>query len=123
MPLVKLGGLGLGHHVADGRAGLWRMVFLHWTFAPTVRLEEPAHVAVPGRGVFALVGPFKFHSISLCGRLDSLPRRTTFRFRNALHLLEARGSVAYVRGIFQQLRERGESTHCGFDFPIRPGTG
>src|ERR1035438_3542145 len=54
-------------------------------------------------GVFALVGPFKFHSISLCGRLDSLPSRTTFGFRNALHLLEARDSVADVRGIFQRL--------------------
>src|SRR5450755_3699974 len=46
------------------------------------------------RGVFALVGLFEFHSISLCGRQDSLPRRTTFGFRNALHLLEARASVA-----------------------------
>jgi hypothetical protein len=55
------------------------------------------------RGMFALVGLFKFHSISLCGRLDSLPRRMTFGFRNALHLLEARDSVAYVRGIFQWL--------------------
>src|SRR5450755_4049974 len=54
------------------------------------------------RGVFTLVGLFEFHSISLCGRLDSLPRRTTFGFRNALHLLEARDSVAYVRGIFQR---------------------
>src|ERR1039458_5608708 len=62
------------------------------------------------RGVFALVGPFKFHSISLCGRLDSLPRRTTFRFRNALHLIETRNSVAYVRGIFQRfLALLGES--------------
>jgi len=34
------------------------------------------------RGVFALVGPFKFHSISLCGRLDSLPvPRHTLRVR------------------------------------------
>jgi hypothetical protein len=62
------------------------------------------------RGVFALVGPFKFHSISLCGRLYPLPGRTTFRFRNALHLLEARGSVADVRGIFQRfLALLGES--------------
>jgi hypothetical protein len=42
------------------------------------------------RGAFALIRPFKSHSISLCGRLDPLPRRTTFGFRNALHLLEAR---------------------------------
>ena len=52
--------------------------------------------------MFALVGPFEVHSVSLCGRLDSLPRRTTFGFRNALHLLDARGSVAYVRGISQR---------------------
>src|ERR1019366_9006904 len=70
--------------------------------------------------VFALVGPFKFHSISLCCRLDSLPRRTTFRFRNALHLLEARGSVAYVRGIFQRfLALLGESEiGCGYLDPL-----
>jgi hypothetical protein len=55
------------------------------------------------RGVFALIGLFKFHSVPLCGRLYPLPRRTTFGFRNALHLLEARDSVAYVRGIFQRL--------------------
>jgi hypothetical protein len=68
------------------------------------------------RGVFARVGPFKFHSISLCGRLDSLPRRTTFRFRNALHLIETRNSVAYVRGIFQRfLALLGESEFgCGY---------
>jgi len=53
--------------------------------------------------VFALAGPFKFHSVSLCGRLYPLPRRATFRFRNALHLIEARRSVGYVRGIFQRL--------------------
>jgi hypothetical protein len=47
----------------------------------------------PGPPLFALVGLFKFHSVSLCGRLDSLPRRTTFRFRNTFHLLEARCSV------------------------------
>ena len=60
-------------------------------------------MAVVPRGVFALVGLFKFHSVSLCGRLYPLPRRTTFRFRNTLHLVEARNSVAYVRGIFQRL--------------------
>src|ERR1022692_5105033 len=67
----------------------------------------PAGMACVQRGAFALVRPFKSHSISLCGRLDSLPRRTTFRFRNALHLPEARGSVAYVRGIFQRSIQGG----------------
>src|ERR1019366_2717673 len=47
-------------------------------------------------GVFTLVGLFKFHSVSLCGGLYPLPRRATFRFRNALHLIEARNSVADV---------------------------
>ena len=60
----------------------------------------PAAMAGVQRGVVALAGPFKFHSVSLCGRLYPLPRRTTFRFRNALHLIEARNSVAYVGGIF-----------------------
>ena len=70
------------------------------------------------RGVFALVGPFKFRSISLCGRLDSLPRRTTFGFRNALHLLEARDSVAYVRGIFQRLLALLGESELGCGYPI-----
>src|ERR1022692_659879 len=83
---------------------------------PLSNSPAPAAMAGVQRGVFAPVGPFKFHSISLCGRLDSLPRRTTFRFRNALHLLEARGSVAYVRGIFQRLLALlGESElGCGY---------
>src|SRR5450631_4077487 len=69
---------------------------------PNIPLSNSPAPACNGRRAtwrFALVGPFKFHSISLCGRLDSLPRRTTFGFRNALHPLEARGSVADVRGI------------------------
>ena len=69
-------------------------------------------------GVFALVGPFKFHSISLCGRLDSLPRRTTFGFRNALHLFEARGSVADVRGIFERLLALLGESELGCRYPI-----
>src|ERR1039457_1353836 len=55
------------------------------------------------RGEFGLVGGFKFHSVSLGGRLYPLPRRTTFRLRNVLHLMEARNRVAHVRGIFQRL--------------------
>src|SRR5450631_3113810 len=83
---------------------------------PLSNSPAPAAMAGVQRGVFALVGPFKFHSISLCGRLDSLPRRTTFRFRNALHLIETRNSVAYVRGIFQRfLALLGESEFgCGY---------
>src|SRR5450631_629939 len=46
---------------------------------------------------------FKVHSVSLCGRLYPLPRRTTLCFRNAFHLIEARNGIAYVRGIFQRL--------------------
>src|ERR1035441_5990852 len=51
------------------------------------------------RGEFALVGLFKFHSVSLGGRLYPLPRRATFRLSNVLHLMEARNRVAHVRGI------------------------
>ena len=63
------------------------------------------------RGVFALAGPFKFHSVSLCGRLYPLPRRTTFRFRNALHLIEARNSVAYANhlGLYSEQTAQGEA--------------
>ena len=53
----------------------------------TARL--PAAMADVQRRMLALIGLFKFHSVPLCGRLDSLPRRTTFGFRHALHLLEA----------------------------------
>jgi len=70
------------------------------------------------RGAFALVGLFKFHSVSLCGRLYPLPRRTTLRFRNALHLIEARNSVAYVRGIFQRLLALLRESELGCGYPI-----
>jgi hypothetical protein len=69
-------------------------------------------------GVFALVGLFKFHSVSLCGRLYPLPRRTTFRFRNALHLIEARNSIAYVSGIFQRLLALLGESELGCGYPI-----
>jgi hypothetical protein len=78
----------------------------------------PSAIAGMQRGVCVLIGLFKFHSVALCGRLDSLPRRTTFRFRNSLHLLEARGRVAYVGGIFQRfLASLGESK-LGCGYPI-----
>ena len=67
---------------------------------------------------FELGGLFKFHCVSLCGRLYPLPRRTTFRFRNALHLVEARNSVAYVRGIFQRLLALLRKRELGCGNPI-----
>src|ERR1019366_9046087 len=70
------------------------------------------------RGGFALIGLSKFHSISLCGRLYPLPRRTTFHLRNALHLIEARDSVAYVRGIFQRLLALLGESELGCGYPI-----
>jgi hypothetical protein len=70
------------------------------------------------RGMFALVGLFKFHSVSLCGRLYPLPRRTTFHFRNALHLIEARNSVAHVRGVFQRLLALLGESELGYGYPI-----
>src|ERR1039458_6127170 len=68
------------------------------------------------RGEFALVALFKFHSVSLGGRLYPLPRRTTFRLRNVLHLMEARNRVAHVRGIFQRLLAllRKSERGCGY---------
>src|SRR5450755_4465450 len=88
---------------------------------PLSNSPAPAAMAGVQRDVFALVGPFKFHSIPLCGGLDSLPRRTTFGFGNALHLLEARDSVADVRGIFQRLLALlGESElGCGYLYECR----
>src|SRR5664280_86023 len=70
------------------------------------------------RGAFALGGLFKFHCVSLCGRLYPLPRRATFRFRNALHLIETRNSVAYVRGIFQRLLALLRERELGCGDPI-----
>jgi len=70
------------------------------------------------RGVFALVGLFKFHSVSLCGRLYPLPRRTTFHFRNALHLVEAHNSVAYVSDIFQRLLALLGESELSYEYPI-----
>ena len=70
------------------------------------------------RAEFKLGGLFKFHRVSLCGRLYPLPRRTTFRFRNALHLIEARNSVAYVRGVFQRLLALLRERELGCGDPI-----
>jgi hypothetical protein len=68
--------------------------------------------------MFGLVGLIKFHSVSLCGRLYPLPSRTTFGFRNALHLLEARGSVAYMRGIFQRFFALPGKSELGCGYPV-----
>src|ERR1019366_5842234 len=67
----------------------------------TVPLAPPGEALQPGG--FALIGLSKFHSISLCGRLYPLPRRTTFHLRNDIHLPEARSSVADVGDFFQRL--------------------
>src|ERR1022692_1065117 len=69
------------------------------------------------RAEFELGGLFKFHCVSLCGRLYPLPRRATFRFRNALHLIEARNSVAYVRGIWAVARNRLPSKQSLGSYP------
>jgi hypothetical protein len=70
------------------------------------------------RGEFALVGGFKFHSVSLGGRLYPLPRRTTFRLRNVLHLMEARNRVAHVRGIFQRLLALLGKSELACGYPV-----
>src|SRR5450755_4890368 len=86
------------------------------------RLDEnastPAAMASIQRTEFELGGLFKFHCVSLCGRLYPLPRRTTFRFRNALHLVEARNRVAHVRGIFQRLLALLRKRELGCGYPI-----
>src|ERR1035437_62644 len=82
----------------------------------TVQLPRPWQGVQ--RGMFALFGPLKFHSVSLCGRLYPLPRGTTFHFRNALHLIEARNSVAYVRSIFQRLLALLGERELGCGYPI-----
>jgi CheY-like chemotaxis protein len=85
------------------------------------RLESaprPGARASTQRTEFELGGLFKFHCVSFCGRLYPLPRRTTFRFRNALHLVEARNSVAYVRGIFQRLLALLRERELGCGYPI-----
>jgi hypothetical protein len=96
------------------------------TYAELVAVNDSDVSHLPDgvqRGVFVLVGVFKFHSVSLCGRLYPLPRCTTFRFRNALHLIEACDSVTHVRSIFQWLlpllweSERG----CGYPITSRLG--
>src|ERR1039457_3256741 len=70
------------------------------------------------RGEFALVGGFKFHSVSLGGRLYPLPRRTTFRLRNVLHLREARNRVARVSSIFQRLLALLGKSELACRYPI-----
>src|ERR1017187_5970070 len=70
------------------------------------------------RGEFALVGLFKFHSVSLGGRLYPLPRRTTFRLSNVPHLMEARNRVAHVRGIFQRLLALLGKSELGCGYPV-----
>jgi hypothetical protein len=65
-----------------------------------------------------LFGLLKFHSVSLCGRLYPLPRRSTFRFRNVLHLVEARNRVAHVRGVLQRLLALLGKSELGCRYPI-----
>src|ERR1019366_8473955 len=60
----------------------------------------------------------RMNSESLCGRLYPLPRSTTFHFCNALHLIEARNSVAYVRSIFQRLLALLGERELGCRYPI-----
>src|SRR5664279_1624862 len=78
----------------------------------------PADAAGVSRGVFALVGGFKFHSVSLRGRLYPLPRCPTFRFRNLLHLAEARDRVAHVRGVLQRFLALLGKSELACRYPI-----
>jgi len=88
------------------------------TTGPLSSNPAPAAMAGVQRGVFPLVGIFNLHSVSVCGRLYPLPRRTTFHFRNALHLMEARNRIAYVRGVFQRLLALLGESELGYGYPI-----
>src|ERR1035441_1266265 len=90
----------------------------HSNRRPDESARAPAATASIRRAEFELGGLLKFHRVSLCGRLYPLPRRTTFRFRNALHLVEARNRVAYVRGIFQRLLALLRKREPGCGYPI-----
>jgi hypothetical protein len=78
------------------------------------------HAALAGieRAEFELGGLLKFHCVSLCSRPYPLPRRTSFRIRNPIHLIETRNSVTYVRGIFQRLLALLRERELGCGHPI-----
>src|SRR5271155_4977039 len=48
-----------------------------------------------------LLGGLEFHFVLFRGGLDSLPGCATLRLGDILHLVETRGGVADVRGVFQ----------------------
>ncbi len=73
--------------------------------------------------MFALLGLFKLYTVSLCGGLYPLPRRPTFRFRNVLHLIDARDRVANVRGVFQRLLTLLGKSKLGYRYPITRWSG
>ena len=82
---------------------------------------QTVQIPLPGRRAtwhIPLFGLLKFHSVSLCGRLYPLPRRSTFRFRNVLHLVEARNRVAHVRGVLQRLLALLGKSELGCRYPI-----
>jgi hypothetical protein len=80
------------------------------------RRLAPTAIAGMQCGACVLVGLFNFHSVSLCGGAYPLPGGTTFRVRDALHLIEACDRIAHVRGVFQRLLSLlGESElSCGY---------
>jgi hypothetical protein len=48
-----------------------------------------------------LLRALEFHFVLFRGRLDSLPGSATLRLSDIFHLVETRGGVADVRGVFQ----------------------
>src|ERR1017187_7213501 len=76
---------------------------------------DPVGVHVGG---LALIRLLQFHTISFCGGLYPLPRRPTFRFRNVLHLVEARDRVAHMRGVLQRLFALLGKSELGCGYPV-----
>jgi hypothetical protein len=56
--------------------------------------------------------------VSLCGSPYPSPSRTAFRFRHALHLIEARNRIADVSGIFQRLLALLGESEFGCGYPV-----
>jgi hypothetical protein len=88
------------------------------TTAPLSNRPLPAALAGVQRGMFALFVFLNLHSESLCGSLYPLPRCSTFRFRNVLHLVEPRNRVAHVRGVLQRLLALLGKGELGCRYPI-----
>ena len=76
-----------------------------------------------------LPGALEFYLVSLGGGFDPFPRGAALRLGNTLYLIEARGCVAHMGGIFQgffallgkrELGRGSRSRAASFSFAITP---